>query len=101
MDKVARQHDIDYLKTSGSRIGAIGADAKAIYNSLSSFTLQSYALRTGLLARSFLNIASLGLFGNFNNAITGFTDAETIRRGEQLQDIIDEESNFTGATGSW
>jgi len=93
VDGLARQHDIDYLKYNSSSLGALYSDLKAITGTYSDISLQSLAMRTGLTARSVLNVLSLGLLGNFNNNIPGLTSQQSSNVGYQLQSVVDGFSN--------
>lgn len=87
-DYIARQHDIDMLTTSGSVTGGIVADVKAMAKSLLEPSLQSFALRLGLGARTLGSILTWGNYFNYNNSLPGLTDEETQKVGEYLNDIV-------------
>lgn len=84
IDRIARQHDIDYLINNGSQFGTLSSDVKAILASyLTIPSIQSLALRLGLGARSFLDLMTGGLI-NFNPSLKGLDSAQTRRIGLYL-----------------
>jgi hypothetical protein len=95
VDAIARQHDIDYLISNGSAIGALHDDVKAILNSYLSLTPEAFAMRFGLGVRTALNLLSLGYFGNYNTNILGLSQNETKLVGQYLK------ASTNGATGQW
>jgi hypothetical protein len=88
MDSVARQHDVDYMRSAGSASGALLADIKAITHSYLNPSAQAFALRAGLGLRSFVNILTLGKFANFNHASSGLSNEQTQLLGEKLNNMI-------------
>lgn len=88
-DTIARQHDVDFIKADGI-YDRVKADVKAIGKSFNDISLQSIALRAGLTARTFLDVASLGLI-NFNKKDYSYNNKEI---GQELQNIIDEENDY-------
>lgn len=87
IDSIARQHDIDYLRNSGSQIGTLLADAKAILSTyLTIPSLQAISLRLGLGTRSFLDLLTAGRI-HFNPALKGMTFEQTRAIGEYLNNM--------------
>lgn len=92
IDSLARQHDIDYLRSSGSAVGAFVDDAKAQLGAiLEPFSLQSLSMRAGLGARTLLNGLTLGYLGNFNQSLPGLSTSQTRAIGDELQAIVDRQ----------
>lgn len=92
-DAVARQHDVDYMISSGSALGAIKDDVKALSSSLLDPSLESLAMRLGLSTRTLLSILTAGQTMNYNNNMPGLSNAETQELGKQLnQYLIDSQS---------
>lgn len=86
---IARQHDVDFIRADGI-YDRVKADVRAIGKSFNDISLQSIALRAGLTARTFLDVASLGLI-NFNKKDYSYDNEEI---GKELQLVIDDENNY-------
>lgn len=87
IDSLALQHDIDFMKTSGSYYGGLMSNMRAIAHSFKTpFSLQSIAMRAGLSAENLLRTISLNNI-HFNKAEPGMTDEETQELGKQAQKL--------------
>jgi len=87
-DYVARQHDIDYLKSSGDPFQAMIDDAKAIARS--DFSLEGLAMKTGLFSRMAGSLYTG--FNSFNFNQNNDTHEFNRQKGAILQSIIDSET---------
>jgi len=85
-DKIARQHDIDYLISNGSASQAFFDDMKAV-TSITEITPESMAMATGLTLRSLINHILPGS-ANFNTPLQGYTESETREMGLMLNQIL-------------
>lgn len=91
-DSIARQHDIDYLKSSGDYNMAYYDDAKAIGKALFIPTIDSMALKLGLGARSIARFVTGSDMFDFNTPVKGMSNEETKRLGELLQEKLDKDN---------
>jgi len=88
IDKIARQHDVDFLISNGSMVGGLMDNIRAISKAyLNPLSLQSMAMRLGLSAENLLRIIS---FGNiqYNTKLPGRTQEETRNIGLSLDKYI-------------
>jgi hypothetical protein len=89
ISSVARQHDIDYMKSHGF-FNDLYSDAKAISKSFFMPTTESFAMRAGLGMRSFGSVidAIVGTdFAGFNKPMPGLTLEETERLGNYIDKL--------------
>lgn len=94
IDGLARQHDIDYMLSSGSYTGAVAADIKAILGSYAEISLQSIALRLGLSARLLANTLTFGQLANYNLNLPNMSHEQTQQVGQLLNDKISEKNEI-------
>lgn len=94
-DSTARDHDIDYLISSGSSLGAIRDDYKAILSNWSNLDLDALALKLGLMLRTTGNVLTFGQLFNYNHPLPGKTPEQTALIGKMLKDKVDYEKTHT------
>lgn len=87
IDGIAMQHDIDYLKSAGSRVGQIKADIRAFVKSYGSISLQALAMRAGLMGRLIGDILTNGSMFQFNQTLPGMTNNQTRQFGNYIEKI--------------
>lgn len=97
IDSVAQQHDVDFMKSSGSTLGGFADNLKAIGKAyLAPFSMQSIVMRAGLSLENLLRLTGIA---KFNKALPGLTDQETRELGYEAQKYIDAQRR--GATADF